>query len=80
MKVAETVGVPLIVTTLPAHEPFTPVGKPEKVAPVAPVVVYVILVIAELIHFVCESVPTAELKVIVLAGVIFIVQIFAEFV
>ena len=32
-------GEPLIVTTLAAQEPFTPVGKPVTVAPVAPVVV-----------------------------------------
>ena len=32
------VGVPLIVTTLLAQTPVTPVGKPLKVAPVAPVV------------------------------------------
>ena len=33
-----TDGVPLIVTTLAAHVPVTPVGKPVTVAPVAPVV------------------------------------------
>jgi hypothetical protein len=31
-------GVPLIVTVLAAQFPVTPVGKPLKVAPVAPVV------------------------------------------
>ncbi len=45
-----TVGVPLIVTVLFAHEPVTPAGKPVNVAPVAPVVVSVILLIALLIH------------------------------
>jgi hypothetical protein len=45
-----TVGVPLIVTTLPAHTPVTPAGRLVIVAPVAPVVVYVILVMALLIH------------------------------
>ena len=45
-----TVGVPLIVTVLFAHEPVTPAGKPVNVAPVAPVVVSVILLIAVLIH------------------------------
>ena len=45
-----TVGVPLIVTVLFAHEPVTPAGKPVNVAPVAPVVASVILLIALLIH------------------------------
>jgi hypothetical protein len=44
------VGVPLIVTTFPAQAPVTPVGRPLNVAPVAPVVEYVILVIAVLMH------------------------------
>ena len=39
-----------MVATLPAQEPVTPAGKPENVAPVAPVVAKVILVIAELIQ------------------------------
>jgi hypothetical protein len=41
-----------MVTVLAAHEPFTPAGSPEKVAPVAPVVANEILVIAVLIHVV----------------------------
>ena len=47
-----TVGVPLIVTVLFAHEPVTPAGKPVNVAPVAPVVVSVIVVMTLLIHVV----------------------------
>jgi hypothetical protein len=39
-----------MVTVLFAHEPLTPAGKPVNVAPVAPVVVSVILLIALLIH------------------------------
>ena len=39
-----------MVTVLAAQLPVTPVGRPEKVAPVAPVVASVILVIAELIQ------------------------------
>jgi hypothetical protein len=31
----ETVGVPLMVTTLPDQDPVTPAGRPEIVAPVA---------------------------------------------
>jgi len=45
-----TIGDPLIVTVLFAHEPLTPAGKPVNVAPVAPVVVSVILLITLLIH------------------------------
>ena len=37
-NVPETEGVPEIVTTFPAQFPVTPVGNPENVAPVAPVV------------------------------------------
>ena len=62
------VGVPVMVATFPAQLPVTPVGSPMNVAPVAPVVVYVMLVIAALTHTVCAFVPTAELKVIVLVG------------
>ena len=69
VNVPDAVGVPLIVTTLFNHAPSTPAGKPAKVAPVAPVVVYVALVIAVFIQTVCDSVPDAELNVIVLLGV-----------
>ena len=34
----ETDGVPIIVTVFAENEPETPVGKPEKEAPVAPTV------------------------------------------
>ena len=39
-----------MVTVLAAQLPVTPDGRPEKVAPVAPVVASVILVMAELIQ------------------------------
>ena len=39
-----------MVTVLAAQLPVTPAGRPEKVAPVAPVVASVILVIAEFIQ------------------------------
>ena len=68
----ETVGVPLMVTTLEAQEPVRPAGKPLIVAPVAPVVVYVVVVIAVLIHFVC--VPP-EVNAMVLSGVTVIVPV-----
>ena len=38
LKTPDTVGVPLIVTTLDAQLPVTPAGKPLTVTPVAPVV------------------------------------------
>jgi len=50
VNVPLTVGVPLIVTVLFAHEPLTPAGKPVNVAPVAPVVASVIVVMVLLIH------------------------------
>jgi hypothetical protein len=67
--------MPLIVTILDAQLPFTPAGSPEKVAPVAPVVEYVIFVIAVLIQRVWLLVPTAEVRVIVLAAVTVIVPV-----
>jgi len=48
--------------------PVTPVGKPENVAPVAPVVLYVIGVIAVFTQTVWLSVPGAEVSVMVLLG------------
>ena len=53
-----------------SHDPVTPVGNPEKVAPVAPVVASVILVIAEFIQTVW-FVPAA----MVLSGVTVIVPV-----
>jgi hypothetical protein len=73
--VPDTVGVPLIVTTLPAHAPVTPAGKPVMVAPVAPVVEYVIFVIAELRHTICMLDPDPEVNVIVLFGFTVIVPV-----
>ena len=64
-----------MVTTLAAQLPVTPAGNPLKVAPVAPVVEYVIFVIAVLIQTVCAFVPAAEVKVIVLFGVTVIVPL-----
>ena len=59
-----------MVTTSPAHEPLTPVGKSVNVALVAPVVANVIFVIALLIQTVW-LVPAA----IVFAGVTVIVPV-----
>jgi hypothetical protein len=46
VKVPDPVGVPLIVTTSADQLAESPAGNPAKVAPVAPVVEYVIVVIA----------------------------------
>jgi len=64
----EIAGLPLIVTIFDAQLPVTPAGRPLMVAPVAPVVVYVMPVIVVLIHTVCASVPTAEFKTMVFIG------------
>ena len=71
----DAVGVPLIVTTFAAQLPVTPAGNPLKVAPVAPVVEYVILVMAEVRQIVCAFVPAADVSVIVLFGVTVIVPV-----
>jgi len=52
----------------PEKVPVTPVGKPENVAPVAPVVLYLIGVIAVLTQTVWLSVLGAEVRVMVLLG------------
>jgi len=68
LKVPVAVGVPEIVMLPPEKVPVTPVGKPENVAHVAPVVLYVIGVIAIFTQTVWLSVPEAEVRVMVLSG------------
>ena len=63
-----TVGVPEMVMLPPEKVPVTPAGKPENVAPVALVVLYVISVIAVFTQTVWLSVPGAEVRVMVLLG------------
>jgi hypothetical protein len=75
LKVPNTDGVPVIVTTLANQPPVTPVGKPLNVAPVAPVVEYVIVVIGVLRHTVCSSVPDAEVRVMALIVITVIVPL-----
>jgi len=58
--VPEAVGVPEMVMLPPEKVPVTPAGKPENVAPVAPVVLYVIGVIAVFTQTVWLFVPGAE--------------------
>jgi hypothetical protein len=55
--------------------PVTPAGKPVTVAPVAPVVAYVIFVIPVLIQTVWASVPTGDVLLTVLLGVTVIVPV-----
>jgi hypothetical protein len=75
VKVPETVGDPLIVKVLELQFPVTPAGRPDTVAPVAVVVVYVMFVMAVLIQRVWASVPAAELLAIVLFGITVIVPV-----
>jgi len=64
------VGVPEMMMLPPRTEkvPVTPAGKPENVAPVAPVVLYLIGVIGVFTQTVWLSVPGAEVRVMVLLG------------
>ena len=68
MKVPVAVGVPEMVMLPPEKVPVTPAGKPENVAPVAPVVLYLIGVIAVSTQTVWLFVPGAEVSVMVLLG------------
>ena len=74
-----TVGVPEMVMSPPEKVPVTPVGKPENVAPVAPVVLYVIGVIAVFTQTVWLSVPGAEVRVMVLLGCTMMVPVAVTF-
>ena len=73
----DTVGVPVMVIVLDAHEALTPVGKPlppdtpEFKIPVAPVVACVIFVSAVLIHKVGveDAAPTVLLTVTIIVPV-----------
>jgi len=68
LKVPVTVGVPEMVMLPPEKVPVMPAGKPENVAPVAPVVLYVIGVIAVFTQTVWLFVPGAEVSVMVALG------------
>jgi len=59
--------------------PVTPAGKSENVAPVAPVVLYVIGVIAVFTQTVWLSVPGAEVRVMVLLGCTMMVPVAVTF-
>ena len=68
MKVPEAVGVPEMMMIPPKKVSVTPGGKSEDVAPVAPVVLYVISIIGVLTQTVWLSVPGAEVRVMVVLG------------
>ena len=80
MKVPVTVGVPEIMMMLPPEKvPVTPGGKPENVAPVAPVMLYMIGVIAVFTQTVWLFVPGAEVRVMVLFGCTMMVPVAVTF-
>ena len=58
----------MIVTTFDDHPTVSPDGNPLNVAPVAPVVEYVIVVTAVLTQTVWLLVPAPEVRLIVLVG------------
>jgi len=79
VKVPATVGVPEMVRLPPEKVPVTPAGKPENVAPVAPVVLYVIGVMAVFTQTVWLFVPEAEVRVMVLFGCTMMVPVAVTF-
>jgi len=79
LKVPVTVGVPEMVMLPPEKVPVTPAGKPENVAPVAPVVLYVIGVMAVFTQTVWLFVPGAEVRVMVLLGCTMMVPLAVTF-
>jgi len=79
LKVPVAVGVPEMVMLPPEKVPLTPAGKPENVASVAPVVLYVIGVIAVFTQTVWLSIPGAEVSVMVLLGCTMMVPVAVTF-
>jgi len=77
--VPATVGVPEMVMFPPAKVPVTPGGKSENVAPVAPVVLYLIGAIGVFTQTVWLSVPGAEVRVMVLSGCTMMVPVAVTF-
>ena len=69
-----------MVMSPPEKVPVTPVGKPENVAPVVPVVLYLIGVIAVFTQTVWLAVPGAEVSVmVVLLGCTMMVPVAVTF-
>jgi len=79
LKVPATVGLPEMVMLPPEKVSVTPGGKSANVAPVAPVVLYVIGVIAVFTQTVWLSVPGAEVRVMVLVGCTMMVPVAVTF-
>jgi len=79
VKVPATVGVPEMVMLPPEKVPVTPAGKPENIAPVAPVVLYVIDVMGVFTQTVWLSVPGSEVRVMVLLGCTMMVPVAVTF-
>ena len=79
MKVPVSVGMPEMMMSPFEKVPVTPLGKPENVALVAPVVLYVIGVIAVFTQTVWLSVPGAEVRVMVLLGCTMMVPVAVTF-
>ena len=70
VKFPETAGDPEMVSTLEAHADVTPAGNPVTVAPVAPVVAYVIFVIGYPVQKAWLSVFVADVRLIEQAGAV----------
>ena len=68
-----------MVMLAPEKVPVTPDGKPENIAPVAPVVLYVIGVMAVFTQTVWLFVPEAEVRVMVLVGCTMMVPVAVTF-
>jgi len=79
LKVPVCVGLPEMVMLPPEKASLTPAGKPENVAPVAPVVLYVIGVIAVFTQTVWLFVPGAEVSVMVVLGCTMMVPVVVTF-
>jgi hypothetical protein len=75
VNVPATVGVPLMVMLGEAQLLLTPAGKPDTIAPVAPVIEYAILAIAALMHTDCVAVVPAEVSVMELPAVTVILPV-----
>jgi len=79
LNVPATVGVPEMVMSPPEKVSVTPAGKSANVAPVAPVVLYVIGVMAVFTQTAWLSVPGAEVRVMVLVGCTMMVPVAVTF-
>ena len=79
MKVPVAVGLPEMVMLPSEKVSITPGGKSADVAPVAPVVLYLIGVISVSTQTVWFSVPGAEVRVMVVLGCTMMVPVAVSF-